>query len=205
MNTPTLHTERLILRRFTEEDLEAIYQIYRDEEVNRFLPWFPIKTMEEARQLYEKKYVQCYREERGYRYAICQKGDNRPIGYVHVSTEDSYDFGYGLCRELWHKGIATEAGKAVIRQLQRDGIPYITATHDINNPRSGQVMRRLGMRYQYSYEELWQPKDFLVTFRMYQRNLDGDDSRVYRGYWNQYPVHFVEEGMHETLEACPGS
>ena len=73
MNTPTLHTERLILRRFTEEDLEAIYQIYRDEEVNRFLPWFPIKTMEEARQLYEKKYVQCYREERGYRYAICQK------------------------------------------------------------------------------------------------------------------------------------
>ena len=169
MNTPTLHTERLILRRFTEEDLEAIYQIYRDEEVNRFLPWFPIKTMEEARQLYEKKYVQCYREERGYRYAICQKGDNRPIGYVHVSTEDSYDFGYGLCRELWHKGIATEAGKAVIRQLQRDGIPYITATHDINNPRSGQVMRRLGMRYQYSYEELWQPKDFLVTFRMYQR------------------------------------
>ena len=93
----------------------------------------------------------------------------------------------------------------MIRQLQRDGIPYITATHDINNPRSGQVMRRLGMRYQYSYEELWQPKDFLVTFRMYQRNLDGDDSRVYRGYWNQYPVHFVEEGMHETLEACPGS
>ena len=195
MNTPTLHTERLILRRFTEEDLEAIYQIYRDEEVNRFLPWFPVKTMAEARQLYEKKYAQCYREERGYRYAICQKGDNRPIGYVHVSTEDSYDFGYGLCRELWHKGIATEAGEAVIRQLQRDGIPYITATHDRDNPRSGGVMRNMGMRYQYTYEELWQPKNIPVIFRMYQLNLDEHKDRVYQKYWNLYDNHFIEKDL----------
>lgn len=26
--------------------------------------------------------------------------------------------------------------------------------HDIRNPRSGGVMKQLGMRYQYSYEEL---------------------------------------------------
>lgn len=40
MNTPALETGRLILRRFTETDLEALYQIYRDEEVNKFLPWY---------------------------------------------------------------------------------------------------------------------------------------------------------------------
>ncbi|CBL35907.1 hypothetical protein CL3_09910 [butyrate-producing bacterium SM4/1] len=45
MNTPTTETERLILRKFTEDDLEALYQIYCDEEVNAFLPWFPLKTM----------------------------------------------------------------------------------------------------------------------------------------------------------------
>ncbi len=44
MNTPTIETERLILRKFTLDDLEAIYQIYSDEEVNRFLPWFPLET-----------------------------------------------------------------------------------------------------------------------------------------------------------------
>ena len=54
----------------------------------------------------------------------------------------------------------------VIGQLKEDGIPYITATHDVNNTRSGEVMRRLGMQYQYSYEEKWQPKDILVTFRI---------------------------------------
>ena len=41
-------------------------------------------------------------------------------------------------------------------------------------------MKRLGMKYQYSYEEQWRPKDFFVTFRLYQLNLDGNDSRVYK-------------------------
>lgn len=110
----------------------------------------------------------------------------------NVSTDDSYDFGYGLHKEFWHKGIVTEAGKAVIEQLKKDGIPYITATHDVNNPRSGGVMKQLGMKYQYSYEEQWQPKDILVTFRMYQLNLDEDINRVYKKYWDHSAVHFVE-------------
>ena len=35
MNTPRLETERLILRKFTEDDLEALYYIHSDEEVNQ--------------------------------------------------------------------------------------------------------------------------------------------------------------------------
>ena len=34
MNTPTLETERLILRKFTEEDINALFLILKDEEVN---------------------------------------------------------------------------------------------------------------------------------------------------------------------------
>ena len=87
--------------------------------------------------------------------------------------------------------ITRDEFNAVIEQLKKDGIPYITATHDINNPRSGRVVMKLGMNYQYSYEEQWQPKDFLVTFRMYQLNLDGN-SRIYKKYWNNSTVHFIE-------------
>ena len=47
MNTPTLETERLILRKFTEQDMDALFLILQDEEVNRFLPWYPVKTMDE--------------------------------------------------------------------------------------------------------------------------------------------------------------
>ncbi len=192
MNTPVIETERLILRKFTENDLKAFYQIYSDEEVNTFLPWFPLKTMEEARRFYESSCETKYREKNAYNYAVCLKKDNIPIGYINVSMDNSFDFGYGLRKEFWHRGIITEAGKAVVEQLRKDGIPYITATHDINNPRSGGVMKQLGMKYQYSYEEQWQPKDFPVIFRMYQLNLDGNEDRVYDKYWNISAVHFVE-------------
>ena len=36
MNTPQLETERLILRKFTENDIEALYLILADKEVNTF-------------------------------------------------------------------------------------------------------------------------------------------------------------------------
>lgn len=193
MNTPTLETERLILRKFTEKDLEALFHILKEESVNRFLPWYPAKDLEEARRFYEERYAAVYAQPRGYAYGICLKSDNVPIGYIKVDMEEHHDFGYGLRKEFWHQGIVSEAGRAVVEQVKKDGLPYITATHDVNNPRSGNVMKAVGMRYQYSYEELWQPKNFLVTFRMYQLNFDGNDDFVYRKYWNMYDNHFVEE------------
>lgn len=195
MNTPRLETDRLILRKFTEDDLEALYYMHSDEEVNRFLPWFPLRNMEDAKAFYEERFVSRYREERAYGYAVCLKENDYLVGDVNVSMDDSYDFGYGLRRKFWHRGIITEAGKAVIEQLRRDGILYITATHDVNNPRSGSVMKRLGMKYRYSYEEQWQPKNIQVIFRMYQLNLDGNENRIYQRYWDKSEVRFIEEDV----------
>lgn len=199
-NTPELITERLILRKFTEEDREALYEILKDEEVNRFLPWFPASSLTAAETFLKEHYLDSYKKESGYQYAICLKGENRPVGYIGVSMEESHDLGYGLRKEYWNQGIVTEAGRAVIERVRKDGIPYLTATHDVKNPASGAVMEKLGMSYQYSYEELWQPKNFLVTFRMYQINLDGQTERVYRKYWEQSEVHFVEEREEETRQ-----
>lgn len=56
-------------------------------------------------------------------------------------------------------------------------------------------MKQLGMQYRYSYEEQWQPKDILVTFRMYQLNFDGEQERIYKKYWDNSAVHFIEEGL----------
>lgn len=179
-------TDRLVLRKFEDSDVGALYQLLKDERVNTFLPWFPAKNMEEAKAFYEKRIAG-----KKYYYAICLK-DDCPIGYVNADTDDSYDFGYAIRKEFWHRGIVTEAGRALIGQLRQDQIPYITATHDRNNPRSGGVMRQIGMRYCYSYEEQWQPKNFPVTFRMYQLNFDGQEDRIYQKYWDLYPTHFIE-------------
>ena len=184
-NTPTLETERLLLRRFSENDLYALFKIHSDKDVNTYLPWFPLQSIEEASLFLRERYLDTYRQPYGYKYAICLKNDNIPIGYVNIGINEPHDLGYGLLKAFWRNGIVTEAANAVIHQVKKDGIPYITATHDIKNPRSGNVMKRLGMLYQYSYKEQWQPKDILTTFRMYQMNLDGQNERVYKGYLEQ--------------------
>ena len=92
-NTPTLFTERLILRKFTEDDMEALYLILKDEDVNKFLPWYPLKSIEETKAFYEERYASKYAQPQAYAYAICLKCDNYPIGYIKVDMEEHHDFG----------------------------------------------------------------------------------------------------------------
>ena len=187
-----IYTERLILRKFEESDINDIYKIFSDEDTNRFLPWFPLKKISDARLFWER-YVEVYRADSGYAYAVCLCKDNVPIGYVNVSLDESYDLGYGLLPQFRGIGIMSEAVKAVICRIREDGLPYVTATHDVNNPRSGEVMKRAGMTYRYSYREFWKPKNFWVTFRMYQLNFDGDDTFLYSGYIGRNGNFFIED------------
>lgn len=194
-NTPMINTERLILRKFIMDDAEALFEILKDKDVNTFLPWFTIKDLDETKKFLKKRFLDYYDEDSIYRYAICLKEDNNPIGYVWLANNESCDFGYGLKKEFWNEGIVTEASKAVVERIKNAGYTYITATHDVKNPRSGEVMKKLGMDYKYSYVEQWQPKDIPVTFRMYQLNFDGNKDRTYLEYWNRNEKHFVEENV----------
>lgn len=194
-NTPRIETERLILRPFTTEDIPALLEIHRDEEVNRFLPWFPLNTLEEAESFYRERYAPKYARPWGYDYAICLKEENVPVGYINIDMGEAHDLGYGLRKEFWHKGIVSEAAAAVVERARKDGMLYVTATHDVNNPRSGAVMQKIGMKYRYTYEEQWMPKDIPVNFRMYQLNFNENDPWTYRGYWEKYDKHYVEENL----------
>ena len=80
MNTPTLESERLILRRFTEADIDAIFEIFGDVELNRFLPCYPVKNRDEAAEFYYNRYASQYGQTHGYSYASTRTCDDRPIG-----------------------------------------------------------------------------------------------------------------------------
>lgn len=73
--------------------------------MNRFLPWFSLKTLEDTKPFYERQFVKIYVQKGAYNYAICLKKDNYPIGHVNVSPNNSHDLGYGLRKEFWHQGI----------------------------------------------------------------------------------------------------
>lgn len=195
-NTPTIETERLLLRKFNENDMEALFAIYKDPEVNTYLPWFPVETLEETKVIFQEKYEEIYIKPEGYRYAICLKADNVPIGYINVSDDENHDFGYALRKEFWHQGIVSEAGVSIIEQLKKNDFKYISATHDIKNPNSGKVMKKIGLYYKYTYSvALWKPKNISATFRLYQLTFNEWEEEKYRKCWDKCPGHFVEEDV----------
>ncbi len=185
----TITTERLLLRPFTEADLPEFMAIQQDPQVNRFLPWFMPKNEAEALQMLHDQYLD---EPDGEALAICLRSTDQAIGYVHAEASASHDFGYGMRRDVWGNGYMTEAAQALVQQLPIADYPFLTATHDVNNPKSGAVMERLGMQYQYTYLEQWQPKNIPVHFRLYLLNRDGNEQRQFLKYWDQYPTHEIE-------------
>ena len=97
----------------------------------------------------------CFYLSKGTRIRLCYlfKKNNTPIGYINIDLDESHDLGYGLKKEYWHQRIVSEAVKAIIQQAQKEGLNYLTATHDIKNIRSDHVMKKAGMHYCYSYKE----------------------------------------------------
>lgn len=199
MTYPLLETDRLILRPFTESDAPALFELLRDKEVNTFLPWFPAQSLEDAKAHLEKRCLAPSREGHGYHYAVCLKPDARLIGYVHIDGNDSHDLGYGLAKAYWHQGLMTQACRALLEQVRKDAhLPYLTATHDVLNPRSGGVMKQLGMTYRYSFQERVQPKNQQVTFRLYQLNLTAPPDFIYPNYRERFP-HFIEPNVEKPV------
>ena len=52
-------------------------------------------------------------------------------------------------------------------------------------------MKKLGIKYQYTYVEQWQPKNIEVHFKLYQFNFSEDEDFVFMKYWDLYPNHYI--------------
>ena len=176
-NTPQIETKRLILRKLKMADAEDLFQVLSDREVNRFLPWFPHKSIAETKAFLESDVFSDYRKPIAYRYGLEWKQTGAVIGYLSLLGIDPEkrcgDIGYGLARSFWGRGIMTEAVGALLARLKADGFRFVTSTHDVNNPASGRVMQKCGMKYVSSYPEFWMPKEIDTVFCLYRADLNG--------------------------------
>ena len=116
-----LYTDRLVLRRFEEYDLAAFFELARDRETNRFLPFFPPETEAVAAVLLHERFLTETGAPADCCYAVCLRADERPIGYVTLMG-DAHDLGYALRSDYWGRGIAAEAAAAlaVLGYTQQD-------------------------------------------------------------------------------------
>ncbi len=124
-----------------------------DPEVTKYLTW-PTHQSETDTKAILEAWVTHYKEDTYYQWAIVPK-DNRdkPIGSIAVVALDDRaeraTVGYCIGQNWWHRGIMSEALKAVIDYLFTEvGMQRVDAYHDPRNPHSGGVMQKCGMQFE---------------------------------------------------------
>ena len=153
LGTKRLETERLILRRFTVEDAQAMFRNWAsDEEVTKFLTWPAHRSAEVSRRVLED-WVAGYEKPDFYQWAIVPRNFGEPIGTISVVDQDDRcrkaHIGYCIGRNWWHQGMMSEALGAVMDFLFDEvGYQRIESRHDPRNPHSGGVMKKCGMKYE---------------------------------------------------------
>ena len=151
--TQTIETSRLILRRAVREDAEPMFRNWAsDPEVTKFLTW-PAHSSIAVSEMVIGSWLQEYEKESYYQWMIVLKELDEPIGSISVVRQndrvEEAEIGYCIGSQWWHRGIMTEALSAVIAYLFDEvGVNRIAARHDPNNPHSGGVMRKCGMKYE---------------------------------------------------------
>ena len=151
--TQTIETSRLVLRRAVREDAEPMFRNWAsDPEVTKFLTW-PAHSSIAVSEMVIESWLQEYEKENYYQWMIELKELGEPIGSISVVRQNDRvaeaEIGYCIGSQWWHRGIMTEALNAVISYLFTEvGMNRVAARHDPNNPHSGGVMRKCGMKYE---------------------------------------------------------
>lgn len=152
--TAKIATKRLLLRQFTDRDAAAIFNNWAsDEKVTQFLRWPTHESIEITENIL-KEWVNSYKNKDFYQWAIVFKeSSDEPIGTIGVVDKNDklniVNIGYCIGSKWWNQGITSEAFLAIIPFLFDEvQVNRIEAQHDPNNPNSGKVMIKCGLKYE---------------------------------------------------------
>ena len=147
---PTIHTERLVLRRWKEQDGDAFAAINSDPEVMEHFPG--VLSREESDQMILR--MELHFEEFGYGlWAVDIRWADRLIGFCglsvptfHTHFTPAVEIGWRFARDVWGNGYATEAARAAVDfGFEHADLEQILSWTIPANERSQGVMTRLGM------------------------------------------------------------
>ncbi len=148
-----LETERLILRRMDESDIDNLYALDSDPEVMRYLNSGQTHTREEIATRVLPHYLDHqfrYGDRYGF-WAAIEKAADSFIGWFHFrpyrTNPSEIELGYRLIPAAWGKHYATEGSRGLLEKgFTEFGVEKIVADTLVGNDRSRRVMEALGMR-----------------------------------------------------------
>lgn len=145
---PTLHTPRLLLRSFAEEDLDKMATLMADKDFMRFS--LGVFSREQTAGFLESVRARD-RDGLPSQFGVVFRPDDRLIGYCGffsqmVDDVEELEIGYRLDPEYWGQGIATEAAHAV-RDFGFDALklPRLISLIHTDNVASKRVAEKNGM------------------------------------------------------------
>ncbi len=144
-----LETERLRLRPYAEGDADAIARLLDDPGMAEFLTVIPRPFVDcDARTMIRASWRRMATG-RGFELVIVRRdGPDQPIGGAGIGLHDGGrrgELGFWVGRDCWGQGYATEAARRLIEFAAGElGVKHITASAEIDNPASVNVLEKLG-------------------------------------------------------------
>ena len=144
-----MKTDKMILRKFTINDAEKMYENWAsDSRITKFLTWEPHTSIQQTESIIK----QWINDDKDVYFAICNTNDEN-IGCISASlikeNPKTYAIGYCLAYDYWSQGIMTESLKLMLKYLfEEKHAVRVEATHDSRNSASGKVMMNANMKYE---------------------------------------------------------
>ena len=167
-----LTTERLRLRPFTANDLDALHRIYGNADVMSIRKYGTLTRQQTAMKL--ERIVAHWKAHGFGMWAVLEHSDDTVIGECGLRyTDDPEDddpteieLSYGLLPSHWGKGLATEAAQVAMDfGFGPAGIDRVIAIAQARNGSSVRVLEKLGMQLirRWRYEDALELVKFAMT------------------------------------------
>lgn len=147
-----LETQRLILRQFTLQDVEAFFRLGAEPRILEFVGKRSLSSLEDAKQAMEQSVLSDYQRDGFGRLACIDKASNQITGFAglkRVASIKEVDIGYRFFPEYWGQGLATEvANKLMEYGKQELKLQRIVGIVDERNIGSVRVLQKLGMTFE---------------------------------------------------------
>ncbi len=159
MKIPTLTTARLVLRPFTEGDVDALYSILSQDGIMCYFPGSTPPSRERVQKLIAKQLSHWETYNLGWWAVEPRVGgqDDRvpePDGLIgwnglqYLPETDEVEVGYLLSKPYWGQGLTTEAGQASLAYgFETLGLHTIIAVVHPENTASQRVAEKLGLTF----------------------------------------------------------
>jgi RimJ/RimL family protein N-acetyltransferase len=156
-----LETERMVLRRFTMSDVDAVLALDSDPAVRAFVEdGEPVDRDTVTHTI--RHWLGWYQRSEVFGFwAAVEKGTGRFLGWFHFrpppdAPADQPELGYRLVSSVWGQGYATEGSRALIDNGFESGqTSRVVAETMAVHAASRRVMEKAGMRHTRTYRTQW--------------------------------------------------